>query len=153
MRHLIFSLVLAGCASTQSRPEPAPQPSQPQGQLEHGMRNCPNALAGTTTNLTNTQDGVDLEITANDPAIQQQIVQLAMVQAHMGKPNKSEMEHTGMHGGPGDMGYCPIIHTATMVTFDEVKGGAVIHVRAQKPEDVSNLQTNIASRVARLATR
>lgn len=117
------------------------------------MRNCPNALAGTTTNLTNTPDGVDLEITTNDPAIQQQIVQLAAVQSHMGHPNKSEMEHTGMHGGPGDIGYCPIIHTATMVTFDEIKGGAMIHVRAQKPQDVSNLQTTIASRVARLAAR
>ena len=117
------------------------------------MRNCPNALAGTTTNLTNTSDGVDLEITANDPATQQKIVQLAMVQAHMGHPNKAEMEHTGMHGGPGDNGYCPIIHTATTVTFTEIRGGAVIHVRAEAPQDVAKLQATIAGRVARLAAR
>jgi len=117
------------------------------------MQNCPNALAGAATNLSNTPDGVDLAITAIDPAIQQQIVQLAMVQAHMGHSNKSEMEHTGMHGGPGDIGFCPIVHTATTVTFTQVAGGAVIHVRAAAPQDVPHLQATTASRVARLAAR
>lgn len=117
------------------------------------MRNCPNALAGTATKLTNTPDGVDLTITASDPAIQQQIVELAIVQAHMGHPNKSEMEHTGMHGGPGDIGYCPIIHIATTVTSTQIAGGAVIHIHAAVPEDVSHLQATIAGRVARLAAR
>jgi hypothetical protein len=150
MRHLIiFSLVLAGCASTQGRSEAPPA----QGQRAHGMRNCPSAVAGATTNLTNTPDGVDLQITASDPTVQQQVIELANIQAHMGKPNRSETEHTGMHGGPGDVGYCPIIHTATTVTFTQITGGAVIHVRAAVPADVPRLQAMVADRVARLATR
>ena len=117
------------------------------------MQNCPSALAGTMTRLTNTADGVDLAITASDPSIQQHIVELSAVQAHMGHANKSEGRHTGMHGGPGDIGQCPIIHIETTVTFTEAPGGAVIHVRANAPEDVPNLQATIAARAARLAAR
>jgi len=152
MRHLLLfaSLVLASCASTQPRPE-APPPAQ--GQLAHGMRNCPSALAGVKTNLTNTPEGVDLQITATDPAVRQQVLELANIQAHMGQPNKSEMVHTGMHGGPGDVGRCPIVHTATTVTFTVVPDGAQIHVRATVPADVPRLQAMVADRVARLAAR
>ena len=117
------------------------------------MRNCPSALEGATTRLTNTADGVDLEITASAPAIQKEIVDLARLHERMGPPNASEVEHTGRHGGPGNIGHCPIIHTGTTVTFDRLARGAVIHVVAMAPEDVLRVQTTVADRVARLAAR
>lgn len=117
------------------------------------MRNCPSALAGATTRLTNTANGVDLEITASAPAVQQQIVELAKLHEQMGPPRSSEVEHTGKHGGPGNIGHCPVIHTGTTVTFDRLAGGAVIHVVAMAPEDVLHVQTTVADRLARLAAR
>src|SRR5512140_2723718 len=144
MRYHLLAFVLAACASP---------PPQPAGQVEHDMRNCPSALAGAETRLTNTADGVDLEITASEPAIQRQIVDLARLHERMGLPNASELEHTGRHGGPGTIGHCPIIHTGTTVTFDRVARGAVIHVVAMAPDEVLRLQTTVADRVARLATR
>jgi hypothetical protein len=147
--HLLLAFVLAACASTPSHPAAPP----PQGQLEHDMRNCPSALAGAVTRLTNTPDGVDLEITASEPAIQQQIVDLARLHERMGLPGSSGVEHTGKHGGPGNIGHCPILHAGTTVTFDPLARGAVIHVVAMAPDDVLRVQTTVADRAARLAAR
>ena len=151
MRALILSLVLAGCAST-SHPAPATYPS-PQSSLQRGMRNCPSALVGATTRVIDTEDGVDLEITATDPVVQKQIIELAIVHEHLGQPNSSERAHTGLHGGSGDIGYCPIIHVGTQVTYRKRSDGAVIHVHALKPQVVPQMQKAIAERVALLATR
>jgi len=117
------------------------------------MRNCPSALAGAETRVTNTADGVDLEITASEPAIQRQIVDLASLHQRMGLPDTSEIEHTGKHGGPGTIGHCPILHTGTTVTFDRLARGAVIHVVAMAPDEVQRVQTTVADRLARLAAR
>jgi TusA-related sulfurtransferase len=152
MRALILPLVFAGCASTASGPEPTSYPT-PQSSLHRGMRNCPSALAGATTRVIDTEDGVDLEITATDPVVQRQIIELAIVHEHLGHPNGAEAAHTGMHGGRGDIGYCPIIHVGTMVTYRRRSDGAVIHVHALKPEAVSQMQKAITERVNLLATR
>jgi hypothetical protein len=149
MRYLLLSFVLAACGSTPSHPAPPP----PQGQLEHDMRNCPSALAGAATRVTNTADGVDLEITATEPDIQRQIIDLASLHERMGPPRDSGIEHTGKHGGPGSIGHCPIVHAGTTVTFERLAGGAVIHVVAMAPSDVLHVQTTVADRVARLADR
>jgi len=117
------------------------------------MRNCPSALAGATTRVIDTEDGVDLEITATDPVVQRQIIELAIVHEHLGHPNGSEAAHTGMHGGPGHIGYCPVIHVGTTVTYRKRSDGAVIHIHALKPEAVSQMQKAIAERVNLLATR
>ena len=149
MRMILLSFVLAACASTPSHPAASP----PHGQLEHDMRNCPSSLAGTTTHVTNTPAGVDLEITAGDPAVQQQIVDLAILHEQMGQPNPGEVQHTGKHGGPGSIGHCPVVHNGTTVTFARIAGGAVIHVAAMAPDDVARVQAAVADRVARLAAR
>jgi TusA-related sulfurtransferase len=150
MRTLPFlCFVVLGCASTSSTPSyPSPQSS-----LKRGMRNCPSALPGAATRVVDTKDGVDLEITATDPAVQQQIVELAIIHAHLGLPNSAEPAHSGMHGGRGDIGYCPILHVGTQVTFQRRAGGAVIHVHALAPAAVPQLQRAIAERASLLATR
>ena len=153
MRTLVLALLLAGCAPAASRPAPSPYPSSPQGTLKRGMRNCPSALVGATTRVIETKDGADLEITATDPVVQRQIVELAIVHEHLGTPNSAEPAHSGMHGGPGDIGYCPIIHTGTEVTVRRRSDGAVIHIHAVNPEAVSHLQIAIADRIAQVAKR
>jgi len=117
------------------------------------MRNCPSALAGATTRVIDTEDGVDLEITATDPVVLRQIIELAIVHEHLGHPNGAEAAHTGMHGGSGSVGYCPVIHVGTTVTYRRRSDGAVIHVHALEPEAVSKMQKAITERVNMLATR
>jgi len=58
-----------------------------------------------------------------------------------------------MHGGPGEIGYCPIIHTGTEVTVRRRSDGAVIHIHAVNPHDVPHLQIAIADRIAQVAKR
>jgi hypothetical protein len=151
MRHATLLLLAlatsaAGCGGT---PAPATTPA-PQGQLEHGMHNCPSGLAGAVTRATNTDAGVDLAITATDPAVQRQIGELAELHEHMGDPDGSAMEHTGLHGGPGLIGHCPIVHAATAVSVARLADGALIHLRAIAPADVAALQAAVAERVAAL---
>lgn len=153
MRTLLLSALLLGCASTPSGPPQPLYPSTPQGKLPRGMRNCPSALAGATTRVIDTKDGVDLEITAPDPVVQRQIVELAIVHEHLGRPNPAEAAHNGLHGGPGTIGSCPVIHVGTTVTYRQLSDGAVIHIHVLSPEVIPEIQRAITDRVALLAAR
>jgi hypothetical protein len=132
---------------------PPPPLVVPRGGQEHAMRNCPTSLAGASTKLSNTAVGVDLEITTTDPAVRRRIIELARVHGHLGGPDGSAPEHTGLHGGPGRIGHCPVIHADTNVTFTPLANGAVIHISAIVAEDVPTVQATVADRLARLAAR
>jgi hypothetical protein len=135
-------------------PTPPPPPLvAPRGEQEHAMRNCPTALAGVSTTLTNTAVGVDLQITTTDPAVRRRIIELARMHGHLGGADGSAPEHTGLHGGPGSIGHCPVIHADTNVTFTPLANGAVIHISAIVAEDVATVQATVADRLARLAVR
>jgi len=180
MRTSLLAIVLVACASapppapvSPAPPSvpPAPQvatelpsmaaspaaepalPSPPQGGLEHAMQNCPVAVAGATTRMTNTPSGVDLTITADDPASQRRIIELAALHERMGDPDTPAMRHTGLHGGPGGLGHCPVIHAETTVTFTRIRRGTVIHLRAVMPSDVPRVQAIVAERLAYVASR
>jgi len=153
MRTIFLSALLLGCASTPASPPSPLYPSAPQGKLPRGMRNCPSALPGATTQVIATKDGVDLVITAPDPVVQRQIVELAIVHEHLGRPNPAEAAHNGLHGGPGNIGYCPVVHVGTTVTYLRLSNGAVIHIHATSPEAIPQLQRAITDRVALLAAR
>lgn len=133
---------------------PAAMPAaQGQGALEHAMRNCPTAVPGAVTRAVNTPYGVDLTITATELASQRRIVELAGIHERMGDPDGSAIRHTGLHGGPGTLGYCPVIHDATTVTFTRLRKGVVLHLRALLPADVARVQAIVADRLAYLAQR
>jgi hypothetical protein len=176
MRPWMLPLVLSACASSAASlttepaspaaavaaetapvPVPPPPPSPPPpvqiGRREHGMRNCPTALAGITLQAVNTAMGVDLTITTRDPVIRRDLLERARINSHMGNPDETAAEHTGRHGGPGKQGYCPVIHADTNVTFTVIPSGAVIHVSALAPEDVPAVQAAVAERMPRLAER
>lgn len=120
------------------------------GKKEHGMMNCPSDVAGARTELANTADGVDVIVTAPDADAQRELVMLAEVHAAMREPNPDKRQHKGQHGGPGLVGYCPVIHNGTRVTFDEIDGGVRIHVVANSPDAVTWVQEMSAQRVAAL---
>lgn len=125
----------------------------PSGHLEHAMKNCPAAVAGATTHAGNSEYGVELSITSDDPATQRRIIELAALHERMSDPDGSAMPHTGLHGGPGGLGRCPVIHTATIVTYTRIRRGVVIHVNAITREDVERVQQIVAERVSYLAER
>lgn len=137
----------------------SPSPSSPgqavlqPGKLEHDMRNCPTSVSGATTQAANTAFGVDLTITAAKPASQRRILELAALHERMGDPDGSAPRHTGLHGGPGSFGRCAVIHTATTITFTRLRKGAVIHIRALLPDDITRVQALVADRLTYTAER
>jgi len=132
----------------------AAAPGQPrQGAMERSMANCPTAVAGAATRAVNTESGIDLTITADDPASQRRIFELADLHARIGEPDGSAPAHTGLHGGPGGIGHCPVIHDATTVMVSRLRRGVVIHVRALVPGDAPRVQTIVNDRLAAVAAR
>lgn len=153
MKRLVLALVIAGCGgSGSSRPAPA-QPTKSQtGEREHGMLNCPSAVATARTSVVATERGVDLVITAEAQVARDEIVRLVERAATM-NGGVGVAEHSGMHGGPGTIGYCPIVHEGTAVTFTPTPEGAVVHVQALAPENVAALQEETRARAARFEKR
>jgi hypothetical protein len=155
MRLTLTLIAITACAgSTATSPNhgnttPATHEARQTGELERGMANCPSAVPGAVTELAMTSDGVDVIIAAEDPAARQQIVSLAERHMRMGGP-AGLPEHSGLHGGPGSIGHCPIIHDATRITTTRTVQGVIIHVRALVPGNVKALQDETRSRVAGL---
>jgi hypothetical protein len=111
------------------------------------MENCPSAVATATTRARPTSDGVELTITAASDEARREIVSRAAHQAAMQEPRVKVPEHTGRHGGPGSIGFCPIIHANTIVTYEPTADGVRIHVAARSSDDVAALQRATDARV------
>ena len=101
--------------------------------------------------MTSTTDGVDLTITAADPAATREILSRAHEQVAMGEPTGS-VKHDGRHGGPGAIGFCPIVHTNTTITVDDVPGGVLVHVRPLDRSTLEALRTETTTRVEAIAS-
>jgi hypothetical protein len=149
----ILALLLVAACSSDTSPPPPPAAPKPEslltGRREHGMRHCPSSVPGSMTRSVATKDGVDVFVTAGDPAAQRQI--LALAQTHTRIANPSGLPtHDGNHNGPGTIGYCPIIHANTLVTVDDAPGGAVIHVTTADKTQREALRKATADRVAQL---
>lgn len=145
------SSALAACGSEQNQPQGsdhAPPPAaNMSGARQLGMRNCPSHVPGAKTQAANAPTGVVLLITADQPIVRDQIVQLAKF--HSGPHDPSAPPHSGKRGGPGTIGYCPIVHGYTTVTFDQVPNGVRINVSAP-PDRVKQLQQTTAERMRAL---
>ncbi|HTR54283.1 MAG TPA: hypothetical protein VMJ10_26505 [Kofleriaceae bacterium] len=151
MKVLLSVLIaLAACSSDQPQRE-QPAASRPQalltGKTPHHMRNCPSGVESATTQATPTADGVDLTITSPDPAAQREILVRAVLQSLQRDPLARVPQHTGEHGGPGSIGFCPIIHADTRVTYAPIANGVRVHVAAHRMQDVATLQEATAARV------
>jgi hypothetical protein len=144
----VIPLLLAACASTPAASTPTTLSQT--GEREHAMANCPNAVAGARTSLSMIEDGVEMLITAETSEARHEIELRADKHLRMGDPAGQAPEHTGLHGGPGWMGHCPIIHDATTVSVRRIPNGVVVRVRALIPDAVKTLQEETRSRVAGL---
>jgi len=152
MRTALFLLVLVACSSRDDtdkhvryRPRAMLTGTRPQR-----MRLCPSAVPSAVTTTTETVSGVDVVITSPDPAQRAKIASLSRLQATLGNPRWFMPPHTGMHGGPGAEGFCPIIHANTTVTWEPLAEGVRIHVTARGTEQVTALQRATEARVRAL---
>ena len=114
------------------------------------MRNCPTAIRSAVTTAKPTSDGIDLTITSPEPIARDQILALARLQSAQRDSMAIIPPHSGAHGGPGSLGFCPIIHTNTTVTFTAVPGGALLHVMANNRDQVTALQLATTKRLESL---
>jgi hypothetical protein len=101
--------------------------------------------------MAKTSDGVDVTITSSDAAARRRIVELAAQQSALGGPLWPAPLHSGLHGGPGTIGRCPVIHADTTVTYELVPDGVRIHVAARSSSAVTKLQHATEARVRMLA--
>ncbi len=142
-------LPLGACPN--ARPAPGDPPGENMtGKKELGMGNCPSAVTGARTELTLRDDGVDLKVTAPTLEGQREIRARAARQAMLPRLSAAP-RHSGEHGGPGTIGWCPVVHEGTIITPVDVPGGVIIHVQARTAGDVPALQRVTAARVEALA--
>lgn len=145
MRNLgfVFALTLLVACKPTAAP---PAPSGPEGHMEHRMGNCAAAVDGAVTAMSRIAGGVSLDITAADPGAAREIVARAR-HADDGPADPAARSHTGEHGGPGDVGHCPILHNGTSVTVTEIGGGVRVVVLADDPTQVDALVTETRARL------
>ncbi|HET7500996.1 MAG TPA: hypothetical protein VFK02_08340 [Kofleriaceae bacterium] len=103
-----------------------------------------------STKLAMTPDGVDVSVTSKDPAVERQILALAVFHAH-GETAEVSRPHDGKHGGSGRVGYCPIIvNETTQITTSNIPGGVTLHIHARSASRVKELQDLVKQRAMRL---
>ena len=116
------------------------------------MAHCPSAIAGTTTTLKNTKDGVSVTVTAKDDAITKSIRERV---AHLLEISKNPeagaaaASHTGEGGGGGSIGRCPVVLKDTTLTAKDVPNGSQVDVKAKTAADVPKLQDEAKERAAK----
>lgn len=116
----------------------------------HQEANCPASLPGANTTITMTPMGVDVSVTSADPEVAGRIVALAKWHAR-GVTAEASHPDDMQHGGPGRIGYCPIlVNEITVVTATTKPGGVTVHVNARSPSDVPEVQGLIRARAARM---
>jgi hypothetical protein len=148
---LLTAILFTACAS---QPAPtSPTSVSRTGEREQAMASCPSAVAGARTELTMIDDGVELRVTAEDPEARREIELRADKHLRMDAPAGQAPEHTGLHGGPGAIGHCPILHDATTIAVRRLPDGVAIRVRAMTPGAVAQLQDETKLRVDGLSAR
>ncbi|MCW5805532.1 MAG: hypothetical protein KIT31_24395 [Deltaproteobacteria bacterium] len=115
------------------------------------MHNCPVAVAGTTTTVARTPDGVTLTVRSPDPAARAEVA-ARTARAMQFAGNRGQVRaHSGRGGGPETVGYCPVILDGNVVTSTEIQNGLQIHLRPIDPAQVANLQLQVESRTQALS--
>jgi TusA-related sulfurtransferase len=142
-------LALSGTGALAKKEPPADEDRT--GKKELGMANCPSAVPGAVTQIANTREGVELSIVARDPAGRDEIRQRARKQAEVSwQTERGAMEHTGLGTGSGKYGFCPGMLQETTVEAMDLPDGALVIVRAQRPEQIAKVQRVTRDRVRAL---
>ncbi len=112
--------------------------------------NCPSVLPSAITEISDIPGGVAVTVILWDPREQDQLLTLARLQERIGEPTSNFTGHSGLHGGAGNLGHCPIIHNRTTVRFTAVTDGVRFDVLALPGSDVAVLRQNTRHRAAKL---
>ena len=135
-----------------------PEPPRQQRSLVGGgqMQHCPTAVANTVTTIAPNASGVELTITAQDPADDKTVKEIRADAKHLAdvaRKNPSEVKHTGEGEGGGGLGKCPVVLKDTTVTFTEIDGGVKITVVPSKPDQVEWLKAEVQARYQKSKSR
>ncbi|MDX2091728.1 MAG: hypothetical protein SFX73_27960 [Kofleriaceae bacterium] len=150
----LFISILALHACESKREDP-PRPSSPalggnmSGAKPRDMANCPSAVPGARTTVEMIPDGVVVTVTSNDAAAQQEILKRVELQAQAAQVPPGA-PHSGKHGGPARVGFCPSVHDDTTIDVEKVDGGAQMTVKPVSKRHVGELQASTKARAARL---
>jgi hypothetical protein len=150
----VFLLLAPAAACKTEEAPPGGPPSGLSGPNMSGARprrmaNCPSAVRGAITTTTPTPDGIDVVVTAPDPAAERKIVGLAEFHAQFPRP-LSPFPHNGLGGGRGHIGFCPIVRGTASITATAVPGGVRVHLSETSPERVRALQRIVQERTQNL---
>jgi TusA-related sulfurtransferase len=118
------------------------------------MAHCPSAIAGTTTSLRNTKDGVSVTVVGSDDvttkSIRERVKHLVDVaKSPEGGAGPAVASHTGEGGGGGSVGRCPVVLKDTMLAAKDVPGGSQVDLKAKTAGDVPKLQAEAKERAAK----
>jgi hypothetical protein len=150
MRTTAIVLLVVACSNETPPPPGTPEPASAlTGTHPKGMRRCPSAVPGASTRAVDTEEGVDVVVTATSPDAQREILARARDHQYLGNPGRLT-RHDGTHSGPGTLGFCPIIHANTLITVADAPDGVVIHVTTTDASKRQALQRATARRVAKL---
>jgi len=165
LRLAAIAFVAAACSNDTPSPsrtqtQPAHPPAQPPVSLLDGtrplhMRNCPSGVAGAKTTFGASETGVDIVITADDPAARDAIVSRAQANAAATEPTMKMPHglvlHSGTHTGRGIDGFCPIMHTDTIVTVEEIPAGVIVHMQPRDNNALPALRDAVRARIQAIA--
>jgi TusA-related sulfurtransferase len=110
------------------------------------MANCPNLVEGSATAIKDVEGGVELTVTAKDEAATRDIRARARHLADVSKQETPASRHNGSGHGGGKSGRCPVVARNTVVTADDVEGGAKLTVKPKDPAELDWLRREARER-------
>ena len=125
------------------------------GRRELQMENCPSAVGGAVTRVTDIPAGVVVAVKAPlDPIAQMEVRRRVQKQLELvDRPERGAIEHTGLGTGSGRYGFCPGMLEHTSLSVEWTTDGAVMTIRADRAEDVKRLQSITHRRARALSAR
>jgi TusA-related sulfurtransferase len=110
------------------------------------MAHCPDAVPGAKTVISDIPGGVQLTVTAADPAGATDVRTRIQALLDAQKTQSGNVRHSGNGEGGGLLGRCPVVLKNTTVTAADVDSGSKITVMSKDPDEVDWLRRETRDR-------
>jgi TusA-related sulfurtransferase len=100
------------------------------------MAHCPASVAGATTEIKDSKDGIVITVLAKDAAATAEIRTRAKFLSESAKDMTPDVKHTGSGEGGGAFGRCVVVMRNTMVDAKDVPGGSEIAVKPKEAKEL-----------------